>query len=375
MEVKLIKGSTSLLMTETPATIKERVTTNTGIEEPINPIAKILKGNNTVEGRTDSGEMLLNGKACKREMHSLLKEFRRPIGSKNIGSRRGRVRDVTSVINDHEVRNLPSSGGPKSKILAKSVDLTSISFRIKRVRREASNITSGLGVLKLVNVERQLTNIKKLETSRVINKGREMLIRLGGVSNMDRGEIMSITKENHGPINPLINTQYNIRGGSKLDSEPGSFLNDSFMPLQNLKGGPRENPDLTKKTNTIGLEVRMFGDPPRDRGNPITNVSPNGESKGSVVGGIAKKVTKLPDNSSRRAKFKKDSRENIDPNMIELAEVSATHKRGTIMGDFNEVMEEAFPQRGQSLMEVGDSGVRQQLIEPNSIKTKVKVTT
>ena len=117
----------------------------------------------------------------------------------------------------------------------------------------------------------------------------------------------------------------------------------------------------------------MLRDPPRDRGDPNPSIRANRETNRCMIRGATKGVTKLPNNSSRRIEIQKDSRENIDPDMIKLAQICASHKGRAIMRNLNKVIEQTFPKASKGFMEVGYGSIRQEIIEPDSIVTKAEI--
>ena len=90
---------------------------------------------------------------------------------------------------------------------------------------------------------------------------------------------------------------------------------------------------------------------------------------------VTKRVTKLPDNRGRGVEIQKDGRKNIDPNMIKLTQISASNKSGAVMRNLNKVVEKSFPKASKGLVKIGDSGIRQEIIESDSIVAKVEITT
>ena len=61
--------------------------------------------------------------------------------------------------------------------------------------------------------------------------------------------------------------------------------------------------------------------------------------------------------------------------MIKLAQIGASNKSRAIMRNLNKVMEKPFPKASKRLMEIGNGSIRQEIIEPDSIVTKVEITT
>ena len=61
--------------------------------------------------------------------------------------------------------------------------------------------------------------------------------------------------------------------------------------------------------------------------------------------------------------------------MIKLTQISASNKSGAVMRNLNKVVEKSFPKASKGLVKIGDSGIRQEIIEPDSIVAKVEITT
>ena len=147
------------------------------------------------------------------------------------------------------------------------------------------------------------------------------------------------------------------------------------MPLKSLKWRARGEIHLLKKLNTVSFELWMHGNPSGNGGNTNTTFSSDSEMDKSMIRGITKMITKLPRDRSRRGKIKKDSRENISPNMIKLTKIRAPHEGRAIMCNLNEVMEKRLPETGKGLMEIGNGGIRLQIIKPDSAITEIEVPT
>ena len=61
--------------------------------------------------------------------------------------------------------------------------------------------------------------------------------------------------------------------------------------------------------------------------------------------------------------------------MIKLAQICASNKSGAVMRDLNKVVEKSFPKASKRFVKIGSGGIRQEIIEPDSIVTKVEITT
>ena len=62
-----------------------------------------------------------------------------------------------------------------------------------------------------------------------------MLIGFSGIGDQNMGEIMSMAKENHSPIDFLINIKRGVGIAGKFDSKPGSLFENCLMPLKDFK--------------------------------------------------------------------------------------------------------------------------------------------
>ena len=71
----------------------------------------------------------------------------------------------------------------------------------------------------------------------------------------------------------------------------------------------------------------------------------------------------------------KNTRKDIDPNMVKLTEISTPKESAAIMRNFHKVRKEALPDRSKSFMEISSGGIRKEIIEPDSVVTEIKVTT
>ena len=107
----------------------------------------------------------------------------------------------------------------------------SLGFRVEGITRKADNITSGLGVLKLINVQSELPNIKTIAIKYRSKEGAKVLIGFSGIGDQNMGEVMPMVKEDHSPIDFLINIKGGARFAGKFDSKPGCLLEDSLVPL------------------------------------------------------------------------------------------------------------------------------------------------
>ena len=135
-------------------------------------------------------------------------------------------------------------------------------------------------------------------------------------------------------------------------------MKDSLVPLEYRRRNPRKNQNFPSKPNTIGFKIMMPRDPPRDRGNPNPSVRSNGKANRCVVRGGAKRVTALPNHSSRGMEIKEDRRKNVDPHMIKLTKISPPHESRTIVRNFNKVMEKTFPQISKGFVKLSGASIR-----------------
>ena len=92
-----------------------------------------------------------------------------------------------------------------------------------------------------------------------------------------------------------------------------------------------------------------------------------------VIRSHAKAVTELPRNGSGGCEVKKDGRQDVDPNVVKLTQVLTPHEGGAIMGYLDKVMKETLPERSKGFMESRDRGIRQEIIEPNGIMSKIEI--
>ena len=132
------------------------------------------------------------------------------MSTKHPSGRRSTIRDSTTVINNDKVSDFPPARGPKTQILPKPVNLDSLGIIIKIIIRKAGNITSGLGVLKFIDVERELTNIKSFATIGCDDEGVEVLIRIERIYYQIISNIMPVHEEDHGPVYLLINIKWGV---------------------------------------------------------------------------------------------------------------------------------------------------------------------
>ena len=80
--------------------------------------------------------------------------------TKDLSSRGGTIRNNTIIINNDKTGKFPPPWGPKSQVLPKPINLDPLGFIVEGITRKACNINSRLGVLKLIDMQRELPNIE-----------------------------------------------------------------------------------------------------------------------------------------------------------------------------------------------------------------------